>query len=211
MAQTYNKISRIRKLRSLSQQQLADKVGAHVITISNLERGQAPLTAEWMERLSEALQVEEGALLMVERPLRIFIGGEIGANGLDFWKGEEKYAVAYARSLPAERPISADLPRWVVVHDESLYPLFRQFDVIRLVPLLEDQPVEIELAIGRLCVAKVQGMAKEKLVVGYLQRGSGPGLISVNPISGPPLTDQKILALFLVDRAIYQPEFPEQD
>lgn len=52
-----NKIAEVRKQRQLTQQQLADKVGVHWMTISKLERGRMQLTQDWIEKIALALGV----------------------------------------------------------------------------------------------------------------------------------------------------------
>ena len=59
---------RVRNARGMTQQKLADQVGAHWITISKLERGIIKLTTEWMEKLAAPLGVHPWELLT--SPLR---------------------------------------------------------------------------------------------------------------------------------------------
>ncbi len=58
-----NRIAHFRKVAGLTQQQLADKVGSHWITISKLERGVNGLSVDWMERLAEPLGVKPHELM----------------------------------------------------------------------------------------------------------------------------------------------------
>jgi len=58
-----NRIAEARKARGMTQQQLADAVGSHWITISKLERGRIRLTTDWLERLAKPLGVSERDLL----------------------------------------------------------------------------------------------------------------------------------------------------
>jgi transcriptional regulator with XRE-family HTH domain len=211
MAEITNNIAKVRKQRGLSQQQLADKVGAHVITISNLERGRAPLTSEWMERLSIALRVDESLLLKMERPLRVFVGAELTANRLIFWEAEDiensenmQFSVAIAET-PGN--FSADSHRWAVLRDASLYPVFQELDVVRVVPVLENNEDEFEWAKQRLCIVMPRG--KEEIYVGYLSRESVEGHLKVNRIVGPPIDVDGPSIIFVIDRAIYQPVFRE--
>lgn len=202
MAQTPNKIASVRKLLGISQQQLAEKIGAHAITISNLERGKAALTGEWLERLAAALQVDEIALLSEERPERVYVAGEITAKSIEFWPPDQNYAVALGKTIS----MSADVPRWVILRDDSLYPAFRAMDVVRVIPLLENDRNEVKWAFGRLCIVKVK--TRPTTVVGYLNPGSRLDQISIDPLSGPSLLDVTAEFIFVIDRAIYQPEFP---
>ncbi|SFL93484.1 Helix-turn-helix [Bradyrhizobium sp. NFR13] len=213
MARHPNKIATVRKKRKLSQQQLAEKIGAHAITISNLERGQTPLSPEWLEKLAGALQVEESALMADEKPLRVFLGGEIWARKFTIYGFNEDYPVVIARTPP----LRADTPIWATVRDDSLYPVFREFDIIRLIPILVDEIDEVQWAARRLCALVFNEGPKSsfgvdevnlEIVVGYLQIGSIPGNISLDTIVGPPLTDIQPVAIFVIDRAIYGPDYP---
>ena len=58
-----NRIAEERLARGMTQQQLADAVGAHWITISKLERGRIKLTTDWLEKLAKPLGVRAGDLL----------------------------------------------------------------------------------------------------------------------------------------------------
>ena len=58
-----NRIAAERKARGMTQQQLADAVGAHWITISKLERGHIKLTTDWLEKLAKPLGVRTMDLL----------------------------------------------------------------------------------------------------------------------------------------------------
>lgn len=52
-----NRVKELREQKGLSQEQLADRVGAHYTTISKIERGVQQLNVRWMERIAEALGV----------------------------------------------------------------------------------------------------------------------------------------------------------
>jgi ribosome-binding protein aMBF1 (putative translation factor) len=45
-----------RKSKGWSQEQLAEALGSHAVTISNLERGKLPLTHEWVTRIDAVLR-----------------------------------------------------------------------------------------------------------------------------------------------------------
>jgi DNA-binding XRE family transcriptional regulator len=58
-----NRIAEVRHTRQMTQQELADAVGAHWITISKLERGRMKLTTDWLDKLAEPLGVPPRDLL----------------------------------------------------------------------------------------------------------------------------------------------------
>lgn len=53
-----NRIGELRRAANLSQQQLADLLGIHSITVSKLERGKMKLTLDWMVKIAAALDVQ---------------------------------------------------------------------------------------------------------------------------------------------------------
>ena len=57
------RLARLRKERNLTQQQLADRAGAHVVQISRYEGGVSQPAADALKRLAIALSVSADALL----------------------------------------------------------------------------------------------------------------------------------------------------
>jgi transcriptional regulator with XRE-family HTH domain len=205
MVERLNNIAKIRRSRGLSQQQLADLVGAHVITISNLERGKAYLTNEWLTKIADALQIDEDALLVTERTYKVWVDGEIEANYIQTAYPNQNRTVAYAAYFP-DTP--AHFPIWLRVRDNSLYPLFRASDLVRLVEISQI-PEHIQLATGRLCVVKTR---EKHVYVGHVVgSGSLHGTINFNPIAGPAMRDILPSAIFLIDRALYAPSYDSKE
>jgi transcriptional regulator with XRE-family HTH domain len=64
MADLPNSIRALRNARGWQQAELAFRVGCSTPQISDLERGNVPLTVEWMRRIAAALQVSPGDLLL---------------------------------------------------------------------------------------------------------------------------------------------------
>lgn len=58
-----NNISKIRKARGMTQEQLASAIGTSRNMLVKLEGGSRDLTSTWIERISEALDVEPFALI----------------------------------------------------------------------------------------------------------------------------------------------------
>ncbi|MBO9377696.1 helix-turn-helix domain-containing protein [Sphingomonas histidinilytica] len=80
-----NNIRSIRIERGLTQQQLADAVGVHFTTIAKLERSMRRLSADWIVKIADALNVQPGEIISlrtVERaPARaVPVVGKIAAG-----------------------------------------------------------------------------------------------------------------------------------
>ena len=61
--QANNNLRAWREFRNLTQQDLAAKVGTTAAVISLLENGQRGLSASWLKRLAEHLEISPGFLL----------------------------------------------------------------------------------------------------------------------------------------------------
>ena len=58
-----NRISFYRKLRGMSQTELAEKIGTTLNMMGKLERGDRTLDTDWLEKLGEALSIEPHLLI----------------------------------------------------------------------------------------------------------------------------------------------------
>ncbi len=61
------RISELRKLRGLSQEKLAEKIDIAINTMSNIERGNAFMTAATLEKLIKILKVTPAELFTFEK------------------------------------------------------------------------------------------------------------------------------------------------
>lgn len=117
------RLKRVRKWRKLSQKELADMVeGLHKNTISDYENGRGNLSANRMEELARALEVESVTLLPVS--------GDAYKQGLKdarhmaetAWV-EFKHAVSVElEKIPAEDPDTVDAPTGVKPTASSASP-----------------------------------------------------------------------------------------
>ncbi len=112
-----NRIAEARRFLGMTQQQLADAVGAHWITISKLERGKIKLTTEWLEKLARPLGVHPSELLP--------------NFGLMLAEPSDQFSAP--RSLrPQNPPLQATT---LIIMNFAYEPLLHAGDVVRLVPL----------------------------------------------------------------------------
>jgi DNA-binding XRE family transcriptional regulator len=137
-----NRIAQMRNARGMTQQELADLVGAHWITISKLERGITKLTTEWLEKLAPPLGVHPWELL--PNPLRTGLA-ETGWRTDTF--AEE------APHLAEEGPyLFGDFGgRWMTVQHDALEPILHRGDQVQLKPLREVASEHLVSLEGRLC------------------------------------------------------------
>lgn len=61
-----NRVREIRKLRKISIQELADKLGEPYSSVQKIDAGTVDLDTNWMSRLSKVLNVEPYELLPLE-------------------------------------------------------------------------------------------------------------------------------------------------
>lgn len=195
MKQPVNRISHFRKQRGMTQQDLADAIGSHWVTVSKLERGTLPLTLEWSEKIASALKVDETALTL-DRSLkaRIYIDTVV--------------LEGRSRAMVSDEPLPLNLGTgvgstgdalWTLVGDSSLYPFFQPGDILRLVVRVEE-PKEF---LGRLCLIRPSNDPKHH--IGFLERGTEPGRFTIRRLNGPPITDIGVEIIAVIERAIYQP------
>lgn len=203
MSDAPNKIAHFRKMRKMTQQELASKLGVHVITVSNLERGKLFFSAEWMERIAKELQVTPDDLLIKARAKPLYIGGFLSGRHLFFAGDEQEY---FTIDVQAEYDdLTSDIPRWLLVRDNSLYPTLRRGDVVRGVVLVPTHQPHLDIAYGRMCLIQTKS---DDDMVGFLSRGSKPGLSNFTPLSEPVHMDITMEFLMVIDQAYYQPTLP---
>jgi transcriptional regulator with XRE-family HTH domain len=146
-----NRIAEERKARGMTQQQLADAVGAHWITISKLERGRIKLTTDWLEKLAKPLGVSASDLFP-------------GTSG-------PRFGWAFAEH---ERYYFQDTPKASIqlrIEGSKYEPFLHAGDTVSLVPLRNiDQKRRKELE-GRLCFCDFGTKASRP---GFLYSGKKP-------------------------------------
>jgi transcriptional regulator with XRE-family HTH domain len=193
VAQT-NQIAKIRKKRGLSQQQLAEKLGVHWITVSKLERGKQKLTTEWMDKIATALEVGRWVLLgSTESLITVQIVGQLNRDGgvTDVGADLPKTKQIYRWTLNNPDAI------WVIVGEEGFSPLFQRGDLLEFFL----KSVEPQHYIGRLCY--VVGVDR-KSYFGILARGSKAGLYDIIIAGQPTRHDIEVVKLAQVTTALFE-------
>jgi DNA-binding XRE family transcriptional regulator len=160
-----NRIATVRAEKGLTQQELADLVGVHWITVSKLERGLIRLSPKWIVKLMEALKVTAEELLPVDRVLTtIQFAGEIGDGGIPTLFDEDEPRIAKIENGIFHEPSR----QWYVVEGNELYPQFHDQDLI----CFDNVATDFESAyLDRFCMVWVDGYDVAQL--GHLRKSAG--------------------------------------
>lgn len=174
-----NRIAEARKAKGVTQQELADRLGVHSVTMSKLERGKMQLTTKWISRIAEALGVEQGD---VWKPTsfeeRVLLAGGIGGGAIQDWNLAKKQHYSFHTE-----DFFDESSFWIGVSDESLAPFFHWGDVLKFTIYYEaDSRCENRLA---LIVTD-----DDRQLLGTLERYSEEGRIDLRAING--LTHRQI-------------------
>jgi DNA-binding XRE family transcriptional regulator len=177
-----NRIAELRQARGMTQQELADAVGAHWITISKLERGRMGLTTEWMDALAAPLGVHARDLLPgADVPFRL--------SAVEKAIGRKPPKL----KLPPSPPIS------VTIEDDDNAPFFHAGDVVQLVPLTNLTAKQRRQAEGRLAFAG----ATSDSAFGFLH-WAGAGTYDLHWFGQIRLDRLKASRIFVVASITYQ-------
>jgi DNA-binding XRE family transcriptional regulator len=150
-----NRIAEVRNARKMTQQELADAVGAHWITISKLERSRMKLTTDWLDKLAIPLGVRARDLLPPETPSAFFAEPEER-----FEKPSTRISNRPRHKAPLEpgefgvamtRPLIVATPVRLMIEDSTYEPWLYAGDSVELVPWDRLRPEERTRIEGRLC------------------------------------------------------------
>ncbi|GJD73122.1 helix-turn-helix transcriptional regulator [Methylobacterium goesingense] len=204
-----NRIAELRKLRGMTQQALADAVGAHWITISKLERGKLPLSFEWAERIGHALGVGEFDVFRTRfAPNTVFVDGVIIEGGRAFYYKDEAGNLDHQAYMIEVETAQSPLKDWFIIENNALFPFFQTNDLVQVTYV---DPTEIDLFIDRLCLVSMPIENTDKLnsVLGFVVNGRKSGF-DLNIPGSAPLRDIKIEGVRPVTMALYNPPVWDQ-
>ncbi|KMO20635.1 helix-turn-helix transcriptional regulator [Methylobacterium platani] len=197
--ETPNRIAELRKQKRMTQQQLAEAVGAHWITISKLERGKIALTYEWAARIGKALGVGEFDIYKNKITRRnIFVSGYVQNGGIGYF-----YSTAEGKRYEHPLDIEIDLftraeTSWFVIEDDAGFPFFQTGDVVQVTWQDNDAADDF---ISRMCL--VGAKDRSGLILGFLSRGKNIGTYDVNVVGGSVVKDIIIEELGFISMALF--------
>lgn len=185
MTKQTNNIAEIRRKKKITQQQLADKLGVHVITVSKLERGVMQLTGSWLERLSEALDAPQ----------------------MDIWGGFQLFGMdASARLHDGERievvdpeenrfsafrnPLGDFDAKWIHVQDDTMLPFFGEGDLLQFTLTSDREMSVIDQFRGRLCMYNLAG--ETDLFIGTIHKVHSEKMFDIKSMNGRTMKNVEI-------------------
>jgi len=184
----------------MTQQQLAEAVGVHLITISRLERGEIKLTEEWMRKLAEPLGLSDPSHLMGPDEIHAQVNMDEAVDERGRVRSKQKPATWFFSGETLYHP---DL-RWIDVEGEALFPWYRPKDHIGVRLSLE--PVSSH--VGRLGLAKT---ADGDEYLGLLMGSSNVGTFEIHFPGAPPVRSKIITEFSPVVVAVFSSAYIGKD
>jgi transcriptional regulator with XRE-family HTH domain len=178
-----NRVAEARKAKGMTQQQLADAVGSHWITISKLERGRIKLTIDWLEKLARPLGVH---------PFDLLAQGQVV---------DTRYG--YGVAEPERRFTQLDLPfkPHVVIGNAAYEPLLHVGDELEIKRYTALTAAEKKLAEKRLCLCDP---SKDDIRLGFLNFGKRGGTFDLFWLGNRVAEGVKASKIFVVSRILFK-------
>lgn len=171
-----NRISSLRKRRSLSQDELAEALGTTRNMIGKLERGERRINSDWVGRLAKVLDCDPADLMGDEVP----IVGKIGAGGSVIFED-----VGAGETISRPPGASGRLVA-LEVDGFSMLPRFDDGDVIYI--SRESDGVDPQ-DVGSLCACRIpDGSTYLKI----LARGGQAGLWTLRSYNAPDMENVEL-------------------
>lgn len=179
-----NRIRELRKARGLTLEEVARRANTTNQQVHRLETGQRRLTADWMERLGQALGVRAADLLPEAEAPKVAVVGYIGA-------GDEVYPIDdHAPGVGLEEveapPGEPGETVAVIVRGESMYPSYNDGDMIFY---RRDDATPEHTFLGRECVVCLQD---GRILVKRVIQGSRKGRYTLVSHNAPEIVDVAI-------------------
>ncbi|MGM4967408.1 helix-turn-helix transcriptional regulator [Tardiphaga sp. 1201_B9_N1_1] len=193
-----SKLATFRKAARLTQQQLADQIGAHWTTISRLETGKLDLDLNWAERIAPALGVATWDLTKgPPPPENVFVQGGFGRGGLSIKSYENN-----GKNQLVLPPLFSN--SWNLIEDDSFFPMFSKGDLIHLSIVTVEQAESI---LGRYAYAFAKD--PDGNFFGVLARGKNKDSFCVRRPNMPDSGDFDPVLFMVVDAARFAIPLPD--
>lgn len=210
-----NRIAEIRKQKKLSQQQLAEAIDAHWVTVSKLERGRMQFTWEWAELIAPILKVDPAALFIARPGSKRVFPAELVVD-----RGE-------LLNIPESRIPEVDIGQgyddqygsaWIGINTDAFAPLVPRGSLALLKEVgLNGGKMDIHADrrnyVGHLCVMAPRDWPGDTPIgplFGLLQFGSKEGYYSLSDGRGLIIEDTRILRLSAVGALVVHPDLTRQ-
>ncbi|UDU21055.1 helix-turn-helix domain-containing protein [Sinorhizobium meliloti] len=172
-----NNIAEIRRKKKITQQQLADRLGVHVITVSKLERGVMQLTGSWLERLAQALETSQMELWGGFKLLSMDASGRLhDGENIEVVDPSENSFSAF------RNPLGEPDAKWLHVQDNTLLPFFGEGDLVQFSLMGERELESAEYLDGRLCMYNVTG--SQELHLGIIGKKHSVSEFDIRSMNG---------------------------
>ena len=194
-----NRIAKLRKSKNLSQQQLADMIDAHWVTISKLERGKIKLTYEWSKKIADALGV--GTYEIFDRKSeydQLRLDGKVVSAGSVLMLDELS---DYTAIRLGDEFLNIKGSTWLMVETTDLYPLVRRGDLLRITPI---EPHEVTDCEGRLVLAQSEHVRHE-FRVGLLGPQNAEGRRGLLKLNGSSVDMNPLYVVGCATMAVFSP------
>jgi transcriptional regulator with XRE-family HTH domain len=172
------RIREFRKLRGMTLQFLAHKVGTTAQTIQRLETGNMTVSLDWLQRIAEVFGMPAAALLVTDQTASVLVIGELDASGqITPLAGEAQKTLSLVVAIP--HPIAVRVSTAVGAFEADTILICNKFEF--------DPDVLIE---GRLCLV---GLKIGRIVFGRVSTSSA-GVSLDEGSSSMPTSDIEWLA-----------------
>ncbi|GGD16679.1 hypothetical protein GCM10011587_21200 [Pyruvatibacter mobilis] len=102
------RIRHYRKLRGLTLQQLAERVGTTAQTVSRLETGNMTVSMDWLQRFADIFELHVADLIEGGRGREIDLLGTLAGDGAVLSNGDAD-GTSITLDVPADRPVAVRL------------------------------------------------------------------------------------------------------
>ena len=170
-------ISKARKAKGWTQQQLADAIGVHYVTMSKMERGKSDVSFDQMLQIAEYLEIKPTDLFM-STPFqhKLNFKGWIRKGGV-----VRKNDTGMSLTIGGFRdPFSSETYEWFEVQTQDFYPALHDGDRVRAEPF-NDKTIDFYL--DRLCIFASKDDENVRML-GVLSYGLRPDIYAPRAING---------------------------